>query len=166
MYEDYLEDLFKYSLKLVLGRQKKSEASKKPQISAVGVDDDDNSKDDAVFTSSTGNIVADDKNKNTAETKTETQHDVLHDADVQEEADACGTGETADSATTGEEDCAGKCEEPVAETSSDVKVELKSSENSEYSFSELHFTFTALLLWLSVTLQNAPCVLVWAHNYR
>jgi hypothetical protein len=165
MYEDYLEDLFKYSLKLILGRRKKSEASKKPQSSVVG-DDDGNSKNDAVVTSSSENNVVNDKNRNNAETENETQHDVLPDTDVQDRADTCQTDETTDSAASAEDDSDRKCEEPVAKTSSDVKVELKCTESSEYSFSELHFSFTALLLWLSVTLQNVPCVLVWAHNYR
>ncbi|XP_021936660.1 GPI inositol-deacylase isoform X2 [Zootermopsis nevadensis] len=166
IYEDYLEDLFKCSLKLVLGMQKKNEASEKPQSSTVGDDDHNNSKKDAIVTSSTESNVVDDKNRNNAQTETETQHDVLPDTDVQEKADTCQTDGTIESSSSVEDDSGRECEEPATKTSSDVKVELQSSENSEYSFSELHFSFTAFLLWLSVTLQNVPCVLVWAHNYR
>jgi hypothetical protein len=144
---------------LVLGRRKNSDASKGPQSPAV--DDDD-----AVVITSTENNVVSDRNRNSAEMETETQADVLPDTDVQDRSDTYWTDESTDSAANIEEDSDRKCGEPIVKTSSDAEIEAKSSEISQYSFSELHFNFTALLLWLSVTLQNAPCVLVWAHNYR
>jgi hypothetical protein len=210
MYEEYLEVLFKYSLKLLLRRQKKSEASveqqrvseeqqkaseeqqrtsaeqlrpskgqqraseeqqraseeqqrvseeqqrasEEQQRSAVQASDVNNED----TTTLTRNETVGSKGKDNAESETETQHDVVPNPDAENVADACQNIETTGSVARVNEDS--------DKSSAHVEIASESSEDNEYAFSELHFNFTALLLWLSVTLINVPCVLVWAHNYR
>ena len=182
MYEEYLEVLFKYSLKLLLRRQKKSEASEEQQraseeqqrasegqqraseeqqrapevqqssaIQASNVNNEDT-------TTLTRNETVGSKGKDNAESETETQHDVVPNPDAENVADTCQNIETTGSVA--------KVNEDSDQSSSHVEIASESNEDNEYAFSELHFNFTALLLWLSVTLINVPCVLVWAHNYR
>jgi hypothetical protein len=141
MYEDYLEYLFKYSLKLLLMKRKNAKASVKEQSSAV--QDDDKCRKDT--TTMTEDFDVDDKTEDSAVTVTQMQQNVMPDIDTQH---------TADTSVN------------AVRSSSGAEVASESSEDTEYSFSELHFNFTVFLLWLSVTLLNVPCVLVWAHNYR
>jgi hypothetical protein len=141
MYEDYLEYLFKYSLKLLLMKRKNTEASRKEQSSVI--QDDDKCRKDT--TTLTEDFDVDDKTEDSAVVATQIQQNVMPDIDTQHAADT-----SAD----------------AIRSSSGAEVASESSEEPEYSFSELHFNFTVFLLWLSVTLLNVPCVLVWAHNYR
>jgi hypothetical protein len=135
MYEDYLEYLFKYSLKLLLRKGKNSESSGKEQSSAF---DDKCKKNTTVLTEDSE---GDDEIEDSSETVTRIQPHT-------------NTQHTADTSADAVRSCSG------------AEVASSSSEDPEYSFSELHFSFTLFLLWLSVTLLNVPCVLVWAHNYR
>jgi cobalamin biosynthesis Mg chelatase CobN len=197
MYEEYLEVLFKYSLKLLLRRQKKRGASEEQQTASEeqqtaseeqqtaseeqqtaseeqqtaseeqqraseeqqGVSeeqqssalegDDINEKD---ATTLTENDAGDDKSQDNAESETEAQHD----PDTGDKADTCQTVKTTVSVANIDDS---------DESLSHVEV-AESSDSNDYSFSELRFNFSAFLLWLSVTLINVPCVLVWARNYR
>jgi hypothetical protein len=162
MYEDYLEYLFKYSLNLLLKRRKNSKSPRKEQSSAV--QDDDNCKTDA--TALTEDSDVDDKTEDNAETLTEIQQNGVPDTDAQNMADASPTDETAEGTASANDYSTKRSEEHTVRSSSDAEVVSKSNDDTEYSFSELHFNFTLFLLWLSVTLLNVPCVLVWAHNYR
>jgi membrane protein involved in colicin uptake len=202
MYEEYLEVLFKYSLKLLLRRQKKRGASEEQQRASeeqqraseeqqgaseeqqkaseeqerasedqqraseeqqgaseeqqsLTLESDDVNKKDA--TTLTENDAVDGKSQDTAESETETQRDVVPNPDAEDQADTCQTVKTTVSVTKIDDS---------DNSLSHVEVASESSDNNEYSFSELHFNFTVFLLWLSVTLINVPCVLVWAHNYR
>jgi hypothetical protein len=162
MYEDYLEHLFKYSLKLLLRRRKNSKSSERDQNSAV--ENDDNCKKD--FTTLTEDDDVDDRTEDNTEMVTQIQQNVVPDTDTQDKADTSQTDETIESAANVNDGSVKRSEEHAARSSSDVQIASDSNEDTEYSFSELHFNFTVFLLWLSVTLLNVPCVLVWAHNYR
>ncbi|PNF36371.1 GPI inositol-deacylase, partial [Cryptotermes secundus] len=163
-YENYLEHLFKYSLKLLLKRQKNSKASEREQSSVVEGDDDDRKKD---ATTSTKDDDDDDdgKTQDSMEMETQIQQNVVPDTDTQDKAETSQTDETTESAANVNDDSVKRSEEHVVRSPSDVEVSSEPNEDADFSFSEFHFNFTVFLLWLSVTLLNVPCVLVWAHNY-
>lgn len=188
MYEDYLEVLFKYSLRLLLRSKKKREASEEQhtasekqqtaseeqqkasqeqqraseeqqrepeeQQSSANEAGDVNKK---VATTLTENDAVDSKSQDNADSETEIQHVTVPNPDAEVETDMCQTVENTVSGT--------RIDEGSDKSLSHVEVVSESSDDNEYSLSELHFNFTTLLLWLSVTLINVPSVLVWAHNY-
>jgi hypothetical protein len=173
MYEEYLEVLFKYSLKLLLRRQKKRGASEEQQTaseeqqrdseeqqtaseeqqSSANKDRDVNKKD---ATTLTENNAVDGKSQDKADSETAIQCVAVPNPDAEDKTDVCQTGENTVTGTKIDEG---------SDSLSHVEVVSESSDDNEYSLSELHFNFTTLLLWMSVTLVNVPCVLVWAYNY-
>jgi hypothetical protein len=173
MYEEYLEFLFKYSLKLLLRRQKKRGASDEQQTaseeqrtaseeqqrdseeqqSSANEDGDVNKKDAATLTE---NNADDGKGQDKADSETAIQHVAVPNPDAEDKTDMCHTVKNTVTGTKIDEG---------SDSLSHVEAVSESNDDNEYSLSELHFNFTTLLLWLSVTLINVPCVLVWAHNY-
>jgi hypothetical protein len=161
IYEDYLEHLFKYSLKLLLRRRKNSKSSEREQSSAV---EGDICKKDATTLTEDGDIG--DRTEDNTEMVTQIQQNVVPDIDNQDKAETSLAHETVESAADVNDDSVKRSEEHAPRSSSDVEITSDSNEDTAYSFSELHFNFSVFLLWLCVTLLNVPCVLVWAHNYR
>jgi hypothetical protein len=145
----------------LLRRRKNNKAPEREQSSAV--EDDDNCKKDATTLTEEDD---DGKTEDSTEMVTQIQQNVVPDTDTQDKADTSQTDGTTESAANVYDDPVKRSEEHAVRSSSDVEVASESNENTEFSFSELHFNFTVFLLWLSVTLLNVPCVLVWAHNYR
>jgi hypothetical protein len=145
----------------LLRRRKDSKASEREQISAV--EDDDNCMKDATTLTEDGE---DHKTEDSTDMVTQIQQNVLPDTDTQDKANTFQTDGTTESAANVNDDSVERSEEHEVRSSSDVEVASESNGDTEFSFSELHFNFTVFLLWLSVTLLNVPCVLVWAHNYR
>ena len=188
MYEEYLEVLFKYSMKLLLRRKKKREASEEQQTASEeqqrasqeqqraseeqerapeeqqrAPEEQQSSANEAgdvskkVATTVTENDAVDSKSQDNADSETEIQHVAVPNPDSEDETDTCQTVENTVSGA--------KIDEGSDKSLSHVEGVSESSDDNEYSLSELHFNFTTLLLWLSVTLINVPCVLVWAHSY-
>lgn len=189
MYEEYLEVLFKYSLRLLLRRKKKRDASEEQhaaseeqqtaseeqqrasqeqqraseeqqrapeeQQSSANEAGDVNKK---VATTLTENDAVDSKSQDNADSETEIQRVAVPNPDAEDKTDTCQTVENTVSGA--------KIDEGSDKSLSHVEVVSESSDDNEYCLSELHFNFTTLLLWLSVTLINVPSVLVWAHSYR
>lgn len=110
-----------------------------------------------VATTLTENDAVDSKSQDNADSETEIQHVGSPNPDAEDKTDMCQTVEKTVSGA--------KVDEGSDKSLSHVEVVSGSSDDNEYSLSELHFNFTTLLLWLSVTLVNVPSVLVWAHNY-
>jgi len=175
MYEEYLEVLFKYSLKLLLRRKKKREASEEQQTASeeqqrvseeqqrMPVEQQSSANeagdvDKKVATTLTENDAVDSKSQDNADSETEIQHVAVPNPDAEDKTDACQTDESTVSGA--------KTDEGSDKSLSHGEVVSESSDDNEYSLSELHFNITTLLLWLSVTMINVPSVLVWAHNYR
>jgi len=180
MYEEYLEVLFKYSLELLLRRKKKKEAAEEQQTASEeqqrasqeqeraseeqqrAPEEQQSSANEAgdvnrkVATSLTENAV-DSKTQDNADIETEVQCVAVPNPDAEDRTDTCQTVENTVSGA--------KIDEGSDKSLSHVEDVSESSDDNEYSLSELHFNFTTLLLWLSVTLINVPSVLVWAHNY-
>ena len=152
MYEDYLEDLFKYSLKLLLGRKKKNDESTK-QENTEKEEKNENSEETCT---ADADKVEDNKSEN-YEQETDSENRITEVSNNDSEVAAEG------------ESASVQAVDVPASSSGEASVaqqEEKADKGSQYSFSELHFSFTALLLWLCVTLLNVPCVLVWAHKYK
>lgn len=182
MYEEYLEVLFKYSLKLLLRSKKKREASEEQQTASEeqqrasqeqqrvseeqqGTPEEQQSSaneagdvDKKVATTLTENDAVESKNQDNADSETEIQRVAVPSPDAEDKTDTCQTEESTISGA--------KIDEGSDKSLSHVEVVSESNDDNEYSLSELHFNITTLLLWLSVTLINVPSVLVWAHNYR
>ena len=202
MYEEYLEVLFKHSLKLLLRSQKKRGASEEQQMASQeqqraseeqqraseqqqraseeqqraseqqqraseeqqrvseeeqssAIETDDVNKKDAATLAE--NDAVDGKSQDNAHSGTEIQHVAVPNLDAEDKTDMHQTVKNTVSGA--------KIDEGSDKSLSHVEVVSESIDDNEYSLSELHFNFTTLLLWLSVTVINVPCVLVWAHNY-
>ena len=167
MYEEYLEVLFKYSLKLLLRRKKKRDASEEQQRASEEQqrepEEQQRSANEAgdvnkkVATTLTENDAVDSEGQDNADSETEIHRGAVPNPDAEDKTDMCQTVENTVSGS--------KIDEGSDESLSHVEVVSESSNDNEYALSELHFNLTTLLLWLSVTLINVPSVLVWAHNY-
>ncbi|XP_069692336.1 GPI inositol-deacylase [Periplaneta americana] len=174
MYEDYLEDLFKYSLKLLLQRRKKSKSTKEQEGSEVK--DNDSTKKEATATTCDNEIKTEvnDESKEqpiAATSNNETKGEPIASTTTDETKIEANDemGKTIAIKSNEEIGTVDDNKEDNSVTATETQVESSttgSGDNSEYCFSELHFNFTTLLLWLSVTLLNIPCVLVWAHSYK
>ncbi|XP_068084428.1 GPI inositol-deacylase isoform X2 [Anabrus simplex] len=160
MYEDYLEDLLKYSLSL-LTRKKESKKTEKviPQSSTSADQQSAEARSSEPLKEEECAEKEDVTEVSELEIKSEQIESLepvaVTDKDYVDETEvlACSTDENKDE-TSG------------AKKESFSNSNCSSDSESHASLSELHFSFTALLLWLMVTIVNIPSVLVWAHNYR
>ena len=195
MYEEYLEVLFKYSLKLLLRRKKKREASEEQQTASgeqqTTSEEQQTASEEQQRTSQeqpraseeqqrvpeeqqslaneAGDVnkkvattlkesdAVDSKSQGNADSETEIQRVAVPNPDAEDKTDTCQTVENRVSGA--------KIDKASDKCLSHVEVVSESSDDNEYSLSELHFNFTTFLLWLSVTMINVPSVLVWANNY-
>ncbi|PSN32852.1 hypothetical protein C0J52_10314 [Blattella germanica] len=179
MYEDYLEDLFKYSLRLILGRRKKNETTQKEGVIEEKEKDETTSNETSSTSVEEVKAIEDNKDKKEIENednkdnkdKKETENEDK-DKDCKQESGDSKCTTSLENESTNDAAAIVPAAEPLGEGDKGSEVaeqagkEEVSEVKKEYSFSEMHFNFTALLLWLCVTLLNVPCVLVWAHNYK
>lgn len=182
IYEDYLQDVFKFSVYL-LSKMKYKKKDKTKQTNNSKEETVDNKSKEIVEISpnlpsgieSEGEIppsevVHEIKEKEEVREESETsegnsgsvevaleQHSVNQSQESSNAVEKCVEEENA--GNSGSDSNSSACEDTQGKERKRECPELG-------SLTVLHFNFTLLLLWIIVTIINIPSVLVWAHNYR
>ncbi|KAK7788803.1 hypothetical protein R5R35_010913 [Gryllus longicercus] len=170
MYEEYLEELFKFSIYLLSrfkkgGKSKKKEKEEEPENKenelnripeTVNANDSEDEKD---------KIDSVDENEEKNEERKEEKNSNGSKKAEEQERESSSKTEEENREVIKKEASENKDDKDTKENKNAEEKSGQTNSSASYSLSELHFNFTLLLLWVTVTVVNIPAVLVWAHNY-
>lgn len=159
MYEDYLEEFVKSSLKFIA---KKLVSRWKPSVKEPNITEDQSGEvqQATVNANNDGNTAI-----NRSDISKDTKENVLGEGG---DVDISGSNESEDLVQTGmdsKQDITTAAKTSV-EAQNEERIDKTDKKEDSSSLSDINFSFTIFILWCIVTTFNIPNVLFWAHNYR